>query len=97
MLADARRLIDSNPDRAAALARQLLAAQPGNIEAALVLGAALRRIGQAAAAHGVLAPLAIRSPAAWGVQYELGMACAALGNDAAAADALDRATRLNPQ
>ncbi len=97
MLAEARRLIDTDPRRAAALASQLLAARPGHGEAALILGASLRRAGEPAAAHDVLVPLAVAMSGAWGVHYELGMALAALGDDVAAVAALDRATGLNPQ
>jgi tetratricopeptide (TPR) repeat protein len=96
-LAQAKQLLGVDPVRAAGLAREALKARPGSIEARLVLGAALRRSGDPQGALEVLAPLAAGQPSAWGLHYEHGMALAALGRCEAAAAALDRATRINPQ
>ena len=95
LLARARGLLGTAAADAAMLARQLLSARPESVEARFVLGAALRRDGQAEAACDVLRPLAAALPQLWGVQYELGCALAALGSDAAV-EALDAAARLNP-
>lgn len=94
-LAEAKRLLDSDPRRAASLARRVLAAKPASREAALVLGAAARRAGELAMARDILSRLAVASPANWGVHYELGMAEAASGADEAALVAFERATTLN--
>ncbi|TPG49853.1 tetratricopeptide repeat-containing sulfotransferase family protein [Sphingomonas glacialis] len=96
MLAEAKRLLGADPAAAAACARRVLAADPHSVEARFLLGAALRRHGVWDEARAVLAPLAAATPRAWGVQYEYGMALAALGDGPAAAEALDRATRANP-
>lgn len=94
-LADAKRLLGSDPAGAVVAARRAVAADHG-IEPRFVLGAALRRSGGVAAARAVLAPLAAALPRVWGVHYELGMTLAALGETAAALSSLDHAARLNP-
>ncbi|HEX4709454.1 sulfotransferase [Phenylobacterium sp.] len=83
-------------DAAAAerLARGVLAAAPGDPRPALILGSALRRQGDFAAAHAILAPLAQAYPRAARTQYELGMTLAGLA-DPAAVDALRRAVAAN--
>ncbi len=96
-VAAARGLLGSEPDVAAAKARQILAAAPGRLDACLLLGAALRRAGDPAAAVKVLRPLVQSNPGVWGFQFELGAALAALGQTAPAIAALRRATELNPQ
>jgi tetratricopeptide (TPR) repeat protein len=95
-LAEARRLLNAQPERSAALAREVLGVAPGLAEAVLLLGAGLRRGGDARGAVAVLTGLAAAQPGAWGVQFELGLAHAALGDTAPAAAALRRATGLNP-
>jgi tetratricopeptide (TPR) repeat protein len=94
-LADAKRLLGSDPAAAVVAARHAVATDPG-IEPRFVLGAALRRSGDLAAARDVLAPLAAALPRVWGVHYEVGMTLAALGETAAALPRLDHAARLNP-
>ncbi len=96
-LADARRLLGGQPDLAQAKAKAVLAAAPGHLEAKLLLGAALRRSGNPAAAAPILQLAAASNPKAWGLQFELGAALAALGETTAAIAALKRATSLNPQ
>ncbi len=94
-LADAKRLLGSDPAAAVGAARRAVAADPG-IEPRFVLGAGLRRTGERAAARDVLAPLAASLPRIWGVHYELGMTLAALGDTTAALLPLEHAARLNP-
>ncbi len=81
---------------AAAAAREILAAAPGRPDAALLLGAALRRGGDAKGAIAVLRPAAAANKAAWGIHFEIGAAYAMLGETAAAVRALKTATGLNP-
>jgi tetratricopeptide (TPR) repeat protein len=82
---------------AAAKARQVLAAAPDRLDARLLLGAALRRAGDPAAAVNILRPLAQANAGVWGLQFELGAALATLGETASAIVALRRATELNPK
>jgi len=96
-VAAARGLLGAEPVLAAAKARQILATAPGRLDARLLLGAALRRAGDPAAAVKALQPLAMANAAVWGVQFELGAALAALGETTPAIAALRRATELNPQ
>jgi len=96
-VASARELLGARPDLAQAKARQVLAAAPDRLDACLLLGAALRRGGEAAAAVKVLRPLALANPELWGLQFELGAALATLGETAPAIEALRRATELNPK
>lgn len=91
----ARRLADE-PSLAEAEAREILAAAPGQPEARLLLGVALRRQGRAADALDVLRPLADAHRNAAPVQLELGLSCAAAGQGTAAVAALTRATALAP-
>jgi len=96
-VAAARGLLGAEPKLAAAKARQILAAAPGRLDARLLLGAALRRAGDPAAAVKVLRPVVQANPSVWGVQFELGAALAALGETGPAITALKRATELNPK
>jgi tetratricopeptide (TPR) repeat protein len=93
VLDDARRALGPDPARALALARTL----PPGSETTLLIGAAQRRLGEAAAAIATLTPLAAAQPKAWGVQFELGAALAVLGRAAEAEAALSRAVTLNPR
>ncbi len=89
----ARRSLGPDPARALALARTL----PPGPETSLLIGAAQRRLGDAAAAIATLAPLAAAQPQAWGVQFELGVALGAVGRTTEAEAALSRAVALNPR
>nr|WP_295660377.1 sulfotransferase [Polymorphobacter sp.] len=95
-LADAKRLLGSDAPAAVVAARRATASDPAAIEPRFVLGAALRRSGDLAAARDVLAPLAAALPRLWGVHFELGMTLAALCETGAALVSLDHAARLNP-
>jgi len=85
------------PDLALAKARQAQAAGLNTPEVKWLIGAALRRAGDPSGAATMLQLAAAGAPGAWGVQYELGGAYAALGETAAAVKALTRATTLNPK
>src|SRR5256885_14696051 len=50
-LAQGRQLLESNPAQAAVRARQVLASTPHNADAYRLLGSALRRLGEHAAAN----------------------------------------------
>ena len=76
--------------------RRLLAAGPAAVEPRFILGAALRRTGDLAAALDTFVPLAAKLPTAWGVHYELGMTLAGLGRTDAAVSRLQQAVALNP-
>ena len=77
-------------------ARRLLRSAPQDPRLLLILGSALRRQGQAAAALAVIAPLARAFPRAANTQYELGAIQLLLGARAPAAQALRLAVSLNP-
>ena len=95
-LAHAGRLLAADPAMAEAQAREILQAVPGNPQALLVLGAALRMSGREPAALEVIAPLA-QAAAEWALaQMELGLTLAGLGRNRPAIEALMRATRLEP-
>jgi tetratricopeptide (TPR) repeat protein len=94
-LAHAARLLDSDPRAAAEQAREILKAVPGHPQTLLCLGSALRRMGDAAAAHAVLEPLATAQSKAPMVWYELGLARGALADGPGAIASFKRATSLN--
>ena len=96
-LDEARRVLGPQPERAVALAREVLRAAPDDAQALMALGAGLRRSGDPAGALDVLVPLAAAHPGAWGVAYEIGVAHAARGQTAPAIAALTRAVALNPR
>ena len=89
-------LLASEPARAAALARQILAAAPDTLDAQVVLGTALRLQGRLADARAVLEPLAASQTASWVVQFEWARVLFALGRSRAAVAPLSRAVELNP-
>ena len=95
-LAHAARLLEEEPALARAQAEEVLATAPGHPQGLLLLGCALRRLGETAAARAVLEPLAQSQPGAPAVHLELGMVLAELGEDAAAIAALRRAVALKP-
>ena len=95
-LQQASELLATEPVRARQLARTLLEQAPGDPRAALLVASAHRRLGDAAAAHALLAPLAARFPNAALTHYELGLALTALGQPAKATQALRQAVALKP-
>ena len=95
-LAHAERLLAKDPRLAAEQAAEILKVVPGNPHALLMLGAAYRAGGDAAAARGILAPLARAHPNWAEAQFELGLALAGVGDSAPATSALQRATELKP-
>jgi tetratricopeptide (TPR) repeat protein len=95
-LQEASDLLASDPARARRLAQALLDQAPGEPRAALILASAQRRLGEVAAAHALLVPLAARFPRAALTHYELGLTLAALGQPAQAIEALRHALELKP-
>ena len=91
----ARRLLDADPPACVLQAREILATVPGHPVALWLLGAALRRCGQTAAALELLAPLAAAQPQAAQVHYEHGCALADAGQSEAALAAWRRALEIN--
>jgi tetratricopeptide (TPR) repeat protein len=90
----ASNLLATDPAAAEALARQVLGHSPRDPRAALILASAQRRQGDAAAALGILEPLAKAFPQAALTRFELGAALAAVGEDARATAALRQAVGL---
>lgn len=95
-LAHAARLLGQDPSLAEAQAREILRVVPGHPEAVLLLGAALRRRGDASGALDVLEPLIRAHPGVAAVHYEAGQALAELGYARTAVRALERAVSLDP-
>jgi tetratricopeptide (TPR) repeat protein len=95
-MAHAARLLSVDPSLAEAQSREILKLAPEHPPALLLLAAALRSQGAAAAAREIAQPLAEGNPR-WGqAQVELGLAFAALGERDRAIAALRRATTLEP-
>lgn len=88
-------MLPTDPARAAQEARTILRLAPGDPRARLILGSALRRTGDFAAAGAVLSPLAAAFPRAALTQYELGLVLSAKGEAAAGLAALRQAVALN--
>jgi len=93
-LAHATRLLGSRPDLAERQARDILAAAPADPRAQMLLGAALRRQGDTAAALAQLAPLARAQPRSAQTHLELGLTLAAGGEAQASLSALRQAVSL---
>jgi tetratricopeptide (TPR) repeat protein len=96
-LAHAGRLLQKDPSLAEAQAREILKIVPGQPEALLLLASALRRLGQMVSARSILEPLAKSQTHAAGVQLELGLVLADLGETGEAIAALARAVQLDPK
>jgi tetratricopeptide (TPR) repeat protein len=92
----ASELLATDPAQSRRLAQDLLDQAPGDPRAALIVAAAQRRLGEAAKAHALLAPLAAKFPRAALTHYELGLTLGALGQNAQATEALRHAVALNP-
>src|SRR5258707_5533902 len=95
-LAHAARLLESEPGRAAAQAREILKASPRHPQALLYLASAQRRQGEASAARELLEPLSQQQPKAPSVWLELGLTRAVQGETRPAIAALKRAAALAP-
>ncbi len=89
-------LLDSDPAAAARRASSILLESPGHPEANLLLAAACRKFGDAAAAATVLESLAAAQRDTPFLQLELGRAYAAGGRAAQALEAFRRAVTLDP-
>jgi tetratricopeptide (TPR) repeat protein len=90
-------LLDADPQAVVRLASAILEHSPDHQAAGLLLATACRRIGDPAAARGLLAPLAAAQPGSPVLQLELGRACAAAGFNAEASAAFQAAVRLDPR
>jgi tetratricopeptide (TPR) repeat protein len=88
-------LLEADPAAAARHAGDILANSPGHAEAALLLAAACRRLGDPATAIRVLESLTGAHSGASVLQLELGRAYAADGRADAAIDAFQRAVELD--
>jgi tetratricopeptide (TPR) repeat protein len=95
-LAQARRLLMSNPSRAEAQLGEILNVVPSQPEALLLLGSARRVQGDAVQALAVLKPLAASLPKNAGVQFELGLAYADRDESTKAIAAFRRTAALDP-
>ena len=95
-LQQASELLATDPARARRQAQELLDQAPGDPRAALIVASAHRRLGDPAAAHALLSPLAVRFPQAALTHYELGLVQAALGQSTSAIETLRRAVALKP-
>jgi tetratricopeptide (TPR) repeat protein len=73
-----------------------LRTHPNDPEAALVVGAALRRRGAIEAALSMFEPLAARQPDWWVAQSQLGETLFTLGRSREAAAPIERGVKLNP-
>jgi tetratricopeptide (TPR) repeat protein len=94
--AEVRRLLASDPPAAEARAREILKARPQNVDALLVLGAALRRQGKGVEAKAIFESIVATQPDFAFALLELGLTLGLLGNHTAARDALARAVDLSP-
>jgi len=90
------RLLNTRPALAAEQAAEILKVVPGHPLATLLLGAARRACGDAAAAVEILAPLVAAQPDWASAHYEHGLALGPVGQGAAAIAALRRAVALKP-
>jgi tetratricopeptide (TPR) repeat protein len=91
----AARLLERDPALAERQAREILRAVPTDPRAAMILGAALRRQGNAQGALDVLEPLAAAQQRSGRTHLELGLSLAALGEGRAALAPLRHAVALD--
>jgi tetratricopeptide (TPR) repeat protein len=94
-VARASAILGADPKAAASEAQAVLRSSPKDPRALLILASAKRRLGDAAGALAILAPLAKAWPRAAHTQYELGVALAARGATADAIAALRASVSLN--
>ncbi len=95
-LANAMRLLESDPALAAEQARQILMAIPGQPDARLVMSMAHNALGRHSQALAQLEQLAIEQPDAARVHLGLALALAGAQRHARAIEVLDHAIRLQP-
>ncbi len=88
-------MLAARPDLAEEQVREILKAVPDQPHALLMLGAARRLQNDPAGARALLEPLTLAQPNAPDVQFELGMALGALGENRKAIAVLSRAAALN--
>jgi tetratricopeptide (TPR) repeat protein len=96
-LAHAARMLESHPDITAEQASEVLKVVPGHPVATLLLGAAHRAMGDAAAALPLVEPLVKAHPQWPTPHYELGLVLGALGQGERAIEELRRAVSLKPE
>jgi tetratricopeptide (TPR) repeat protein len=89
-------LLDTDPQAAARLASEILAAAPAHSAALLLMATACRSIGDAAEACAVLERLAAEQPGSAVIQLELARANRAAGRSEPALGALQRALSIEP-
>ena len=90
-------LQDTDPVAAGRLAADILAANPGHLETALLLAGALRRQHKLAEALSALQALAAQRPEQAVVHWELGRLLAELGRRDEAIATLEKAVQLEPR
>jgi len=89
-------LMDARPEEALALGQAILQQAPGLPPAELVVGQALRRLGQTSAALARLSALARSQPRVPAVLWELAQAASEAGDNRQALAALESLTRQQP-
>jgi len=95
-LAHARRLLASDPQKAAEQAAEILKVVPDHPVAVLILGSVRRCLGDAVSAVAILEDLTRKQPNYAAAHYELGIALGSTGQPEAAVTALRRAVKLKP-
>lgn len=93
-LAEAARLLQTDPAQAQAQLRDVLSAQPKHPFARLLLGASYNRLGNEQAALAILQPLLETQPGFAEAHYEAGVALGRAGRYDEAVEALQTATGL---
>jgi len=89
-------VMQADPGAAATLCKLVLEAEPRHGDAQLVLSEALRRLGELAAAHAIVAPLASANPKWFGAQRQLGVILADLRSHLPASLAFRAAAEAQP-
>ncbi len=95
-LANAAKLMATQPALAEEQAREILKSFPTNRNARMLLGVALRNQGQAGAARALIEPLATGADAPVVVLLEYGLVLGDLGDGAGAIDVLSRVVKQQP-
>ena len=96
LLDEGVRALETQPQVAAQKARQILAAAPGHLRGALLLGIAQRKLGDLNGSAQVLQSLAATRPEWAPAQYELGVTLGMSQRNREALAALHRAVRIMP-